>query len=80
MKNIEALDLKDLKFIKESLEYTRLKFEEYETYPSYEYKQKRIQEAKNLLKKVSDIINQHSGSTKPRLDQCYFKERLYIRK
>ncbi|WP_428327912.1 hypothetical protein [Mucilaginibacter sp.] len=62
MKNIELLTLEDLSFIKESLKYTKLKFEEYQTYPSYEYKQKRIQEAAEVLNKVSDIIKANRKS------------------
>jgi len=56
MENLNPLTLEDLSFIKESLEYTRLKFEDYQGYPSYEYKQKRVQEANEVLKRVSDII------------------------
>lgn len=56
MKNLEQLTLENLSFIKESLQYTKLKFEEYQGYPSYEYKQKRINEVNDVLNKVSDII------------------------
>ncbi len=56
MKDLDTLTIEDLSFIKESLKYTKLKFEDYQTYPSYEYKQKRIQEAAEVLNKVSNII------------------------
>ena len=56
MKKLELLTLEDLSFIKESLKYTKLKFEDYQGYPSYEYKQKRVQEAAEVLNKISDII------------------------
>ncbi|MGN6396678.1 MAG: hypothetical protein ACTHMI_14000 [Mucilaginibacter sp.] len=56
MKNLEQLTLEDLSFIKESLKYTKLKFEEYQDYPSYDFKQGRIEEAADVLNKVSEII------------------------
>lgn len=39
----------DKEFIIESLNYTKLKFENYDKFPSYTYKQEQ-------LKKVNDII------------------------
>ena len=40
MENI-TLTTEDWEMILESLKYTKLKFEDYEKYPSYEYKQKK---------------------------------------
>jgi len=55
MKN--NLTLSELKFIKESLQYTILKFENY-NYPSPEYKTKRVNEAQTVLGKVSSLIEE----------------------
>lgn len=56
---MENLSVKDIEFILESLEYTRLKFENYpigeKGYPSYEYKQQRIQEVTEVIAKVKKI-------------------------
>ncbi len=50
------LTIFDLDFILESLEYTRHKFENYpigeKGYPSYEIKQKRMEEVNSVLSKV----------------------------
>lgn len=51
-----ALDKKDIKFILESLEYTRLKFENYEQYPSYEFKQGRIKDVNDVIVKVRELL------------------------
>jgi hypothetical protein len=56
MENLESLTLDDLIMIKESLKYTKLKFEDYEGYPSYEFKQKRVNEVAEVLFKVSKVI------------------------
>lgn len=50
------LSKRDLSFILESLRYTRKAFEEYEHYPSYEYKQKRISEANDVISSVQDEL------------------------
>lgn len=49
------LTISDLNFILESLEYTRKNFEEYELYPSYEYKQKRIGNVNDVMEKVRTL-------------------------
>ena len=41
----------------ESLKYTKLKFEDYKGYPSYEYKQQRIEEVNELIAKVKVLKN-----------------------
>lgn len=43
---------KDLELILESLKYTKIKFEDYEKYPSYDYKQERINEINEVIGKV----------------------------
>lgn len=45
------LDLKDWKFILESLKYSKLKFEDY-NYPTQEFKQDRINEVVSVISKV----------------------------
>ena len=44
--------------ILESLKYTKLKFEEYDKYPSCEYKQKRIDEVNELIAKIKLLKKQ----------------------
>lgn len=51
----QELNLKDLKIIQESLEYTRIKFEEYDKYPSNEYKKQRISEVNSVLEKIRSM-------------------------
>lgn len=51
----EKLTNSDLEFILESLKYTRMAFEEYQKYPSYEYKQKRINEVNEVILKVKKL-------------------------
>ena len=45
----------DWEMISESLKYTKLKFEEYQEYPSQEFKQKRIDEVVTVIAKVNEI-------------------------
>ncbi len=52
------LTQQDLKFILESLQYTKLKFEDYQKYPSHEYKQKRIKEVQGVMSKAKDILRE----------------------
>jgi membrane-bound lytic murein transglycosylase MltF len=56
MSQLETLTLEDLSVIKESLKYTKLKFEDYQGYPSHEFKQKRVNEVAEVLYKISEII------------------------
>jgi hypothetical protein len=51
----ETLSKQDWEMILESLKYTKLKFEEYDKYPSYEYKQKRIAEVNQLISKIKTL-------------------------
>jgi membrane-bound lytic murein transglycosylase MltF len=52
------LTQQDLEFILESLKYTKLKFEDYQQYPSYEYKQGRVKEVQDVMSKVKDILRE----------------------
>ena len=47
-----TLSADDIRFILESLNYTKKAFSEYTDYPSYEFKQKRIAEADAVIAKV----------------------------
>jgi tRNA A-37 threonylcarbamoyl transferase component Bud32 len=49
------LNAVDLQLILESLKYTKLKFEEYQGYPSYEYKQQRISEVNDVIAKIQTL-------------------------
>lgn len=49
------LTLADIDFILESLRYTQIKFEDYQTYPSYEYKQQRIKVVTDIIGKVNEL-------------------------
>lgn len=42
--------------ILESLMYTKQKFENYENYPSKEFKQKRVDEINQLILKIKSVI------------------------
>jgi hypothetical protein len=53
---MDDLTLEDLKVIQESLKYTILKFEDYQGYPSEEYRQKRINDIKPVAHKISKLI------------------------
>jgi len=52
---MDKLTKEDIAFIIESLNYTKLKFEEYDKYPSYEFKLKRIEKVQKLLDKMRKI-------------------------
>jgi hypothetical protein len=53
--NSTTLTMSDIDFILESLKYTKLKFENYQGYPSQEYKQERIKTVIDLIAKVNEI-------------------------
>jgi hypothetical protein len=57
MRNFQDCDLTraDCELIIQSLEFTRIKFESYGGYPSYEFKQSRIGEVSDVLEKVRTI-------------------------
>lgn len=45
----------DWDFIQESLKYTKIKFEEYDRYPSNDFKQERIDFVNKVSEKVAQI-------------------------
>ena len=49
---MEPLTINDLGFLLESLSYTRMAFENYAGYPSYEFKLQRLQEEEDLRHKL----------------------------
>lgn len=53
---IEPLTGGDLGFIAESLRYSKIKFEGYEGYPSWEYKRERIAEAEGVIARFGEFI------------------------
>lgn len=52
------LSNQDLHFILESLQYTKIKFEDYDSYPSPEFKQQRIKEVETIITKVQSILKE----------------------
>jgi hypothetical protein len=48
---------KELEMILESLEYSKRKFEEYDKYPSKEFKQERINQINLLISKIKSLID-----------------------
>lgn len=51
-----ALSLSDLDIIKESLNYSRKRIEEYQDHPSYEFKQQQLARITNVATKVANLI------------------------
>lgn len=51
-----TLNKEDLHLILESLNYTKLKFENYDSYPSYEFKQEQLKQVNDLIKKVNVVV------------------------
>lgn len=49
---------KDLEFILESLKYTKIKFEEYKDYPSYEFKQQKVKEVDDVIANVKAVFKE----------------------
>lgn len=49
------LSIQELEIILESLTYTKKTFEDYDKYPSYEFKIKRINEINDLISKVKSL-------------------------
>mgnify|MGYP001039080822 CR=1 FL=1 len=47
------LTREDIELLKRSLEYTKKAFREYDSYPSYEFKQMRLREVSDLQTKLS---------------------------
>lgn len=55
MQNEVQLTNEDLDFILESLKYTKKNFEDYQDYPSYEYKQSRLKTVNDLADKIKAL-------------------------
>tara|TARA_B100000780_G_C21023631_1_gene410313 strand:+ start:699 stop:878 length:180 start_codon:yes stop_codon:yes gene_type:complete len=51
----EELTKADLDFILTSLDYTKLKFEYYQEYPSYEFKRKELERVEKVIAKVRKL-------------------------
>lgn len=49
------LSTKEWELILESLKYSKLKFEDYDKFPSVDYKQKRIDEINQLINKIKSF-------------------------
>ena len=52
----DLLSNQDWKMILDSLRYTRLKFEDYEGFPSHEYKLQRIEEVADLSSRIQKLL------------------------
>ena len=48
--------IKELELILECLNYTKIKFEGYNDYPSYEFKHKRVKEVDDVIAKVNAVL------------------------
>ncbi len=51
----ENLTKEDLDFILTSLDYTRLKFEDYQDYPDYEFKRERLDRVEQVIARVRKL-------------------------
>ena len=54
----EKFTLPELEMIRESLNYTKRSFQNYEHYPSYEFKQQRLHEVDTVRQKISQMIKE----------------------
>jgi hypothetical protein len=52
------LSNQDLHFILESLQYTKVKFETYDLYPSNEFRLQRLKEVDKVIDKVKNILKE----------------------
>lgn len=53
----------ELDFILKSLSYTRKSFEEYQNYPSYEFKQGQLKTVNDVMEKVRAVKKELQAST-----------------
>lgn len=51
----QYLSIDDIDVILESLKYSKLRIEEYQTYPSYEYKQQRLTMISDVVEKLRNL-------------------------
>ena len=54
----DKLTLPELEMIRESLKYTKRSFQDYGYYPSYEFKQQRLNEVDVVRQKISQMIKE----------------------
>ena len=52
----DLLTTEEWNLIRQSLLYTRKKFEEYESYPSEDYRQTRIAPVNDLIAKIDEML------------------------
>lgn len=48
----------DLSMILESLKYTRKSFENYQDYPSYEFKLQRLEDVNSVITKIQELLKE----------------------
>ena len=53
----DQFSINELEVILESLKYSKKTFEDYDKYPSYEFKTQRIKEINELILKVKSLKN-----------------------
>ncbi len=56
----KILSTDDWAMILESLKYTKLKFEEYDKYPSPEFKQKRVKDVNQVIQNIKTYLKSTS--------------------
>ena len=54
----EKLTQQELEMIREALNYTKRSIQNYEHYPSYEFKQQRLNEVDTVRQKISQMIKE----------------------
>lgn len=55
------LTKEDLEFIEESLLFTRKSFNDYQDYPSYEFKQQQLKRVDDVLEKIREMKRDSSN-------------------
>ena len=60
---MNGLTVDDCRLIIESLDWSVRKFEEYEQYPSYDFKLQRVREVKDVRQKLRNLRDELKGAT-----------------
>lgn len=60
---IQFLSKSDINVILESLKYSKMHIENYQSYPSYEYKQQQLARIEEVIQKLRDL--KKSSAKKP---------------